>query len=243
MKGVFILLLLANLGLAAVFYIKPAGTEVALAANESIEPVELGGLVLLDEVGAERLAELIDAKARLKVDMVDVQPDKVMAPAAVIPELCTLLGPFDEVLKAEYVVEGLAALGVLGALEKLEIPGEPGYWVFLPPLPSRKEALRKLHELQAKGVDSYVIPKGDIVNGISFGMYSRSGSAEVRLAEVKKFGYEAEIKEVPRSYEELWVVVQPTESIKLDTESWQNFLFERKNVERRENYCPGVASS
>lgn len=240
MKGVFLLLLLANLGLAAVFYLKPVESEVksAIAA-----PVELGGLVLLKEVGEERLAELVEAKARLRVEMVDLQVSELVEPALVVSELCTMLGPFDEVLKAEYIVEALASLEVLGALERLEIPGEPGYWVYLSPLPSRKEALRKLHELQAKGVDSYVIPKGDIVNGISFGMYSRSESAEVRLAEVKKFGYEAEIKEVPRSYEELWVVVQPRESVKLDTESWQNFLFERKNVERRENYCPGVASS
>lgn len=240
MKGVFLLLLLANLGLAAVFYLKPVESEVKLAVAA---PVELGGLVLLKEVGEERLAELVEAKARLRVEMVDLQVSELAEPALVVSELCTMLGPFDEVLKAEYIVEALASLEVLGALERLEIPGEPGYWVYLSPLPSRKEALRKLHELQAKGVDSYVIPKGDIVNGISFGMYSRSESAKVRLAEVKKFGYEAEIKEVPRSYEELWVVVQPRESVKLDTESWQNFLFERKNVERRENYCPGVASS
>jgi len=240
MKGVFLLLLLANLGLAAFFFFKPAGAQIELPVSV---PVELGGLLLLREVGAERLAELVEAKTRLKVEVVALPGDEVAESARVISELCTMLGPFDEVLKAEYVVEALASLEVLGTLERLEIPGEPGYWVFLSPLPSRKEALRKLHELQAKGVDSYVIPKGDIVNGISFGMYSRSGSAEIRLAEVKKFGYEAEIKEVPRSYEELWVVVQPTESIKLDTESWQNFLFERKNVERRENYCPGVASS
>lgn len=234
MKAIFITLLIGNI--------------VLFAWVELREPaVELGGPVALPEVGGIRLLAEVSPGATASEEVeepgvleLDQPPESIVNDSQA--SLCTLLGPFDELLQAEYVVENLAAIDMVSKLERLEMPGEPGFWVYLPPLPSRKEALRKLHELQAKGVDSYVIPKGDVADGISFGMYSRKSSAEVRQSEVLAYGYKAVISEVPRSYEELWVVVRPGESKKLSASGWQNFINERKGLERQENYCPGIAS-
>lgn len=262
MKAVFICLLLINGALFAWAFLKEDPVLESVAKERLQAPA---GLDLLSESQSSELQNresqnpesqnkeqsvesargVVATKERIAVGSVDdlsVSESPKDADQPEVNPLCTLLGPFDELLQAEYAKEHLGSLEVESNIETLEIPGDPGFWVYLTPLPSRKEALRKLHELQAKGIDSYVIPKGDIVNGISFGMYSRQGSAQTRQKEVAKFGYEAEIKEVVRSYEEVWVVVQPQEAEKMNNESWQTFMNKRKGIERRENYCPGVAS-
>ncbi|GAA6154520.1 SPOR domain-containing protein [Pseudoteredinibacter isoporae] len=242
MKAVFVCLFVLNAVLLAWALGKEEPRPIVAKAKlgEGVAEIALLSEHDLSEGDSEESPE---EKTRIPVE--SVENIEVATEITEVPEsdpVCTLLGPFDELLQAEYAVEHLASLEVEAAIETLEIPGDPGFWVYLSPLPSRKEALRKLHELQAKGIDSYVIPKGDIVNGISFGMYSRGSSAQTRQKEVAGYGYQADIKEVVRSYEETWVVVQPSEAEKMNNESWQNFMNKRKGIERRENYCPGVAS-
>jgi hypothetical protein len=158
--------------------------------------------------------------------------------------LCTLIGPFSKLLRAEYFMERLTALELKADVRELEVPGEPSYWVYLPSLGSRKEAFGLLRELQAKSVDSYVIPGGELENGISFGMFSQKKLAEQRLAAMRKDGYQAELKEVMRSYQEVWVVLEPGQAGQLSPETWQAMLLEEDDeIDRRQNYCPPVASN
>jgi hypothetical protein len=152
-----------------------------------------------------------------------------------------MVGPFKDLLPAEYFVEHLQALEVLGAVERLEVSSGAGFWVYQPSRASRKEALRRLHELQAAGLDSYVIPKGELENGISFGFFSDRRGAEARLAEVGALGYEVLLKEVARSYEEIWVVLTALESTKIGDELWLKLLNREAGLEMRQNFCPGVA--
>ena len=64
-----------------------------------------------------------------------------------------------------------------------------GYWVYLPPFESRRQADAKLQEIRARGVrDVAVIPGGDLANGISFGIYKNMGNAHRRVAALKEIG-------------------------------------------------------
>jgi hypothetical protein len=157
--------------------------------------------------------------------------------------LCTLVGPFSKVLSAEYFVERLTTMELKATVESLEIPGEPGYWVFLPSQGTSKQAFAVLRELQAKGIDSFVIPKGDQENGISIGMFNQKALAEQRLEEMKKKGYATEMTEIVRSVKETWVVLPPGQANQLSAETWQQMMYdEEDNLERRQNFCPAVAS-
>ena len=189
---------------------------------------------LLSEVEEEALQAMMAKRERLKLR-------ESQAEAQVQP-LCTLVGPFEKLLRAEYFVERLQALDVKSVVQEVEIPGEVGYWVYLPAQSSQKEAFTKLRELQSKGIDSYVIPRGELENGISFGMFSQQALATQRLAAMREQGYQAELTEVERSYRETWVILQPGQSQQLDAESWQSVLAEENGLERRQNYCPAVAS-
>jgi len=189
---------------------------------------------LLSELEEETLQAMMAKRERLRL-----QPKPTEASTE---PLCTLVGPFEKILNAEYFVERLQALDVQGQVQEVEVPGELGYWVYLPSLSSRKEAFDTLRELQSKGIDSYVIPRGDLENGISFGMFSQENLAKRRLEDMRKQGYAAELQAVERSYKETWVVLQPGQSQLLDPESWQRVLANENGLERRQNYCPPVAS-
>lgn len=203
--------------------------------SSSIPPLDASApkIKLLSELDAATLSAL-------RVSPTD-QPVSASSPENA---LCTLIGPFSKLLRAEYFMERLTALELKADVRELEVPGEPSYWVYMPSLGSRKEAFNLLRELQAKGVDSYVIPGGELENGISFGMFSQRKLADQRLAAMRKDGYQAELKEVMRSYQEVWVVLEPGQAGQLSPETWQAMLLEEADeIDRRQNYCPPVASN
>lgn len=167
------------------------------------------------------------------------------APAGVEPErepVCTLVGPFVDSDRGAIVRERLRALGVESNLQSLEIQAGESYWVFLPPEASQQEALRRLHELQAKKIDSYVIPKGELTNGISFGVYTQPALAVKRQEEMVRLGYEAEIQALPRTQKELWLVLGPGQARRVGEPVWQELVPPGTGQEIRQNLCSAVAS-
>ena len=65
-----------------------------------------------------------------------------------------------------------------------------GYWVYLPALATREQALAAARQLSAKGVrDYYVVTAGDQQNTISLGLFRDQGNAERRRAEIAALGF------------------------------------------------------
>lgn len=155
---------------------------------------------------------------------------------------CKLIGPFGELLHAEYLAEQLASLDVPAVIRHIEIMDGKNYWVYLRPEMSEKEALRRLYEIQAKAIDSYIIPSGELANGISFGQYGDLESAQNKVNQIREQGYEVEIKEIPKSHSEIWVEIKDKSEQKVSEEKWLELLKDEKDIERRQNYCLGVAN-
>ena len=75
----------------------------------------------------------------------------------------------------------------LAALEPLQlgrqlsqraIDGGPSFWVFIPPLPTRQAAEKKVGELRALGLtDFYILNDGPQKNAISLGMFKTEEAA------------------------------------------------------------------
>ncbi|MGH1374247.1 MAG: hypothetical protein ACRBBW_19570 [Cellvibrionaceae bacterium] len=254
MRSIFLSLVVVNVALFAFYWFQQGeSVEVAVVESASSHGAEL--LVLLEELESEALAEMFAAKERIQFspdDVVfggegDIGVEEVVAPSLaepVVPEqpMCTYVGPFKALLPAEYFVEHLSALEVLAEVQRVEVPGTPSFWVHQQPQSSRKEALRRLHELQAKNIDSYVIPKGDLENGISFGLYNKLESAERRLERIQAKGYQAEIRRVDRTFEEVWVSLAVAEAEKVGQELWFELMNREDGLEKRQNFCPDVAS-
>lgn len=225
MKLIFIALLLANVTflVTELFGGGKAAPKVAVAASSQ----QYGNLQTL----AER-----DKKSR-PARPVEHKSSEAPSPA----QQCQLIGPYAELLHAEYLVERLGALEVPASVRHIEISDGKNYWVYLKPEMSEKEALRRLYEVQAKAIDSYIIPEGELANGISLGQFGDMAAAQAKVDSVREQGYTAEIKETPKSHSEIWVEVKQSEQ-KVSVEQWRDLLKDEKAIERRENYCLGVAN-
>ncbi|MGH1486460.1 MAG: SPOR domain-containing protein [Cellvibrionaceae bacterium] len=192
--------------------------------------------------GSPSVVLLSEQSRNQSVASVRVKPkEKQLVPP--VQPLCTLVGSFKRLLKAEYFAERLVALGLVAEIKNLVVASEPGYWLHLPPEVSRKEALRRLSELQGRGIDSYVIPSGNLANGISLGMFSKQDRAQAMQERIKKQGYKPQITNVPREQKEIWVFLPQGEAAKLSAERWAELLSSEDYLQKRQNLCADVASA
>jgi cell division septation protein DedD len=232
MRLIFIALLVGNVG----FFLSQILAEKAVAEDKSAVPEHrnFGNLQTITERDTSGKRSAVSAKKDVAA------PQVSSAPAGA--ERCELIGPFAELLHAEYLVERLTALEVASSIKQVEIVDGKNYWVYLKPEMSEKEALRRLSEIQqTKAIDSYIIPSGELANGISFGQFVNEAEAKAKADHIRAQGYAAEIKEVPRSHNETWVEVREQVGQKINEEKWLSLLKEEKAIERRQNYCLGVA--
>ncbi|MBC6906575.1 SPOR domain-containing protein [Saccharophagus sp. K07] len=157
--------------------------------------------------------------------------------------VCLMVGPFANSLEARQFSARLAALDVQSFEHSVDLPAGEGYWVYLEPLTNRDAARRRLAELQARGVDSYIIPKGELENGISLGVFTRRDLAEARVRELTKQGLTPKLQSVGRSYREIWVMLGQGEEFKIAETAWQSLMREHFSLQQRQNLCSDVASA
>ena len=189
MRWVFLSLVCLNLLVMVWFWkdqtsIKPNNQTVQLQSQKGER------LILLSEVGK---SELVYQKERA-----------LMAPSDKT-ERCYSVGPFQDESDAKFLSIRAQALGFASALRSLKTEGEVEYWVHIPPLANRLQAMQLLRELQGKGVDSYVITQGELAEGISLGLFKSDVSAKNVTKKLRGLGYDVIIKEVPRGEKELWL--------------------------------------
>lgn len=234
MRSIFLFLAAINLLVAGLLWLvfNPKPAEAPLARQNSN----------LDAPELRQLRELPEAPEASPEAPIGAEALNDLAAVTAGPPLCSLLGPYTEPLVAESAAERLKALDVDARVRAIEISDGPGYWVHLPPEPSERAALARLHELQAKQIDSYIIPRGDLAQGISFGMFSRESLAQERRDSLRERGYQAQIREIERNHTETWVVLPLAQARSLGDSLWRELLSEAQGLERRQNFCPGVAS-
>lgn len=157
-------------------------------------------------------------------------------------EACLFLGGFQSEERGRQVVQRLLSLDVASSVEQVERIVATDYWVYLPPLASRQASLHQLRELQAKKIDSYVITQGDLVNGISLGVFSRAESAKAAMQRFRDAGYEPMVRELSRVRHDYWVKVAP-EGARLFDERLMGILARSfPGLQHQQKECEGVAS-
>lgn len=236
MKAIFILLLIINAILLSLNVLAAYNGTSNSPINTQIDKVHsnsLPRLQLLTELsGAENNAD-ISVTSRIQ---------KIPQSQASNNDLCSLIGPYKNLARADILVEKLAALEVDASLKEILVPGKTSYWVYLPPQGSSDAAFRKLKELQAKSIDSYVIPNGNLQYGISLGLFNEKNGAEIKQKELQGKGYEVSIHEEIRKISQNWVVASAQNAAKISPETWNSLIDEQEGIVYQQNFCPDVAS-
>jgi len=235
MRWIFFSLLILNAATLVWGFVFEDEQLPAVHAEKPFPYKEVASLSLLGEGQGELVAVPIE---RSSTPMASLQnPVKVDG-----KDLCQLVGAFKSHEIAQSFVERLTAIDIKAQVRDLRLPAGPGYWVYLEPLPNRKAALRQLAELQSQKIDSYVIPKGELENGISLGLFSQQDLAKSRLQEMQKRGLEPRLDTIERTYREIWVMLEHTEDAKMSDLTWDRVMEGFNQLERRQNFCLDVAS-
>lgn len=153
---------------------------------------------------------------------------------------CRAVGPFGASDMARDFVARLAALDVRSKVQSRGMAVGFEYWVYLESLGTRKKARQQLAELKAQGMDSYIIPKGALANGISLGVYRQMSLAEERIDELKSMGLTAKVQNIERSYQEVWVVLGVGEDQKIGAFAWKTLLDGDNHLKEQQNVCLDV---
>ena len=209
MRALFLLLLLANLGLFAWYrwYVQPAGTDGVPAAPLKAEPLKL--ITELTPAERKALANAAPALAPAPAAATGAPPVSApglaTAPVAVAALACATYGPFTGSAVTQ-AADRLKQLGLSG--EQHSVPGKAklGYWVFLPPFGSKREADSAAAMLRRRGVkDIYVVTDEANRNAISLGVFSQHEGAVERVKEMKKIGFKPVLAERFRDEPRYWL--------------------------------------
>jgi hypothetical protein len=112
------------------------------------------------------------------------------SPADLANDQCRSFGPFPTQADTRAAMNALTPLTKRIRMREEHATQTRGYWVFLPAMPSREQALATARTLSAKGVrDYYVVTAGDQQNTISLGLFRDQGNAERRRAEIAGLGF------------------------------------------------------
>lgn len=240
MRWIFVSLLVVNLLLLAWGMVFREAPGPAIGAPRPVTPYAYS------DVAALRLLSESGMPAATKTVVPDSAPAQSI-PRPSVPEkdgkpLCEMVGAFAGRAEAEQFIERLNAIDIQSSIRELELPGGSRYQVYLPPEVSHKAALRRLTELQAKKVDSYIIPKGELENGISLGMFSQENLAKQHLHDMEAIGLKPKMNIIERTYWETWVMLEPGQGGKMSSLAWERVMEGINDIERRQNFCLDVAS-
>jgi len=134
-------------------------------------------------------------------------PEEVTPPAAPQEPVtyCGTLGPFKSRIQAKRIRRKLGALQKIGIEQKPTLV-DKSYWVLMPPLATRNEARAMVEKLKAAGVkDLWLVPKGDMRNAISLGLYSRKDAAYSHAENLRGKGFEVEVKPKQEEVSRYWL--------------------------------------
>lgn len=164
--------------------------------------------------GAARLTLLSEQEVVLNPRAASADSDKQPQPAGVskgpvvsfIEVSCYSLGPFSGVGGAGEAANTLKSLGLLTTIREETRRELRGYWIYLPPFPSRKDAIQVTRMLKERGVkDFLIVPSGSKKNAISLGFFRSRESAEQHRARIQALGLLPQFDENYRENNGFWL--------------------------------------
>jgi len=141
-----------------------------------------------------------------------------------VEELCWAVGPYLIEMDAKNMHARMLALDISAHLENKAVVVKKEFWVYLEPLANKKMALRKLKELQRRGVDSFVITEGELANGISLGLFAKKESVDRILKKLAKKKLIPKVKPLERKRNQHWVVAPISKRASIDEKTRQRLL-------------------
>lgn len=154
--------------------------------------------------------------------------------------MCVRVGPFPQLLQAEYFQEDISRLGVRAEIKKMMGPESMGYRVDLVKNGlADVEGVPAIRELQVQGINVFTLADSD---QLSLGVFEREEEAREAIKRLPESGYSAAIVPHEVTSGENWVVMPVYESNKLNKKQWLQLLNAFQTAEKQHFFCLSVAS-
>lgn len=132
----------------------------------------------------DRVRDPDETERVVDVEIDSGEPKPELEPVTVVERQCIRLGWFETAEEARNAYRSLGSPGEAFQVSEEERDLEPLHWVIIPPQPEDR-ALRLFNDLQRRGIDSYLVTRGENRNAISLGLFQSKEAAE-RVLETKK---------------------------------------------------------
>jgi hypothetical protein len=218
----FLLLLAANIGMAAWLWLAPTPGQQLPAVEPGVAPLVL--LAEKDPASASSLA----AEMAVAPESVDRDPDRS----------CVSLGPFPTQSDLRRAMAALTPLVERIQFRERLVVQSRGFNVFLPAPATREESLSVARQLSARGVrDYYVVTAGRQQNTISLGLFRERANAERRRSEIAALGFAPAIAERTEQSPVYWIdyAQRPGAAIQ-----WRRHIPDLPELELGETACNAV---
>ena len=221
-RVVFLLLLAANVGVAAWLYLAPqrhAAVAVAPVADPGVPALQL-------------LAENEPARPEASAAELAAAPS---TPEEEARDRCVSLGPFGTQADLRRAMNALTPLVKRIQFRESRQNATRGFLVYLPAPSSREQSLAVARSLSAKGVrDYYVVTAGEQQNSISLGLFKDRNNAERRRGEVAALGFTPAIVERNEEAPVYWLDYALSPDAKLN---WREKLGNPSDVGEQSSAC------
>lgn len=254
-RALLLALILANLGLFAWYhwYVLPNQSAPALAPPLTGQPLRLMSELSPTERKAVASAAAPAAATQTGFSSTTVPAGGTVAfssttvPAATTAgitaaaaQVCVSYGPFPSADAVNLGLSRLKLLGLSAGSRSVAGKAKHGYWVYLPPFGSRKEADAAAALLKKKGVtDIYVVADEANRNAVSLGVFSQKAFAEQREKEIRKLGMRALMADRFRDEPVYWLDARGVEASLPAADSFKDLAGEAAPVGRATGTCPG----
>jgi len=245
MKGVVFGLLLANCLYASwqIFIMPTSNNRSGDVVEGAAFPVqEIASVALISEVPSEALRLFRNQPDVAASDAITGGDSSVLG----APGYCIEIGPFEDIPHAQTVIDAFAAI-VPMTVESRSIVGAIEYRVFLPPFPDIEiagqtlDALRSTFEARNLAIDTFLITRGEMANGIALGLFGEHRNAVNVREQMRSLGYEVAVREEVKSVEEYWLLSQQIDSREVFDSSWIEIESSVPAVQAVEKLCQTIA--
>jgi len=148
---------------------------------------------------------------------------------------CFSIGPFQTQADVRLAFNTLASFVEKSRQRQLNQTQDRGFWVYLPAVETREQALGLARDLAAVGIsDYYVVTAGDQENTVSLGLCREEGKARRRQASLNTLGFDARVAQRTEETVVYWLDY----SVAFDKiPPWERVVASRTGLDRRQIQC------
>lgn len=218
-RVLFLLLLALNIGVGCWLYFSPMSRKSDVVVVDSSIPT----LMLLSEREHAEETNVVELTTAPE-SSAEIENDR-----------CVSIGPFSTQADMRRALTSLTPVVKHIQFREARATQSRGFWVYLPAMSTREQALAAARQLSSKGIrDYYVVTAGDQQNTISLGLFNDQVNAEKRRAAIATQGFNPQLIARTEELPIYWIDFAQSTQTTLD---WRNYVANPSNLKMQSIAC------